>query len=237
MRLPMSLGSSRQFEPVWDIARGAAKYARSIGRTYSMRGLAHVKADPERLAAHTQAYHEQEALPEQSAATHASYEALRQETNAQYDFMTRPKDQGGLGLTVEVTPHDPYDDPKDMARDLQAGRLKVFSSATTGSHEFLGEEDNDRLRAVHDVFGHGAIGRGFSRHGEEAAWRAHRQMYSEEAQEALASEFRGKNASVVYRGEFPENKTVGVPKFMQEVGPVPARKKPIDRASQLSLDV
>lgn len=238
LRLPMGMGSSRQFEPVWDVARGAARYARSIGRQYSAKGLAHVQADMGRVAAHTKAYHESEAQPQQSDQTRASYEALRQETNAQYDFMTKPKEEGGLGIQVEVTPDDPYAHPEDMAADLREGRIKVFSSATTGVHDYLSEEENDRLRAVHDVFGHGAIGRGFSRHGEEASWRSHRQMYSEAAQEALASEFRGKNSSVVWRGEFPENRLVGVPKFMQEIGPVPEQAPPKGpKYEQLGLDL
>lgn len=237
LRLPMAMGSSRQFEPVWEIARGASLYARSIGRNYSMKGLAHVQADSERIGAQSQAYHEVESQPEQSDATRRSYDALRRETNDQYDFITRSKEEGGLGIQMEVTAHDPYDDPRDMASDLRQGRMKVFSTATTGPHEHFGEEDNDKLRFVHDVFGHGAIGRGFSRHGEEAAWRSHSQMYSDEAQEALASEFRGKNSSLIWRGGFPENKTVGVPQWMQETGSVPTPKPKKSNDKQLDLGI
>lgn len=142
-----------------------------------------------------------------------SYEAMRSEVHQQYDFMTKPKEEGGMGLQHEVTPHDPYPSVQHMAADVAQGRIKSMSTETTGGHGFFTNEDNDKFRAVHDLFGHAATGRGFSRHGEEAAWRSHVQMFSPEAREAMTSETRGQNSLMNYspRGGFVDQAEALVP--------------------------
>jgi hypothetical protein len=52
-----------------------------------------------------------------------------------------------------------------------------------------------QTRAVHDALGDGSIGLGFDRHGEEAAWVKHSQMYSALAQPALTTETRGQTCA------------------------------------------
>jgi hypothetical protein len=91
-----------------------------------------------------------------------------------------------------------------------------LSTEATGPHHIFSDQENDRFRAVHDVFGHAATGRGFSRHGEEAAFLSHRQMFSKRALPALASETRGQNSYLNYGpGGFPEQETkpIGLPPF------------------------
>lgn len=222
LRLFEGKNLSRQFEPVGTAVEGARSYT---GGAWSDEGLGDVQVDHQRGYATAQAYKANlEAGGDNGPELRASYDAMREHVGKQYDYMTRPKDAGGMGLRHEVTADDPYPDPADMARDLAGGRIKTFATTSTGGHEYFADEDNDRFRAVHDVFGHAATGRGFSRHGEEAAYLSHKQMFPPEAHAALASETRGQNSYLNYGpGGFAsqEGKLVRVPKWV-EGGPMPA---------------
>jgi hypothetical protein len=55
---------------------------------------------------------------------------------------------------------------------------------------------NDLFRAIHDYFGHSAIGADFGPIGEENAWAAHSQMFTMKARRALTVETRGQNSWV-----------------------------------------
>jgi hypothetical protein len=162
---------------------------------------------------------------------------MRQHVNSQYEHMTAPKEAGGMGINVEVTQHDPYslgwaggqdsDARVAMDKDLRENnRVQVMSTEATGGHAYFSNEENDKFRAVHDVFGHHAIGRGFSRHGEEAAWESHRQMFPPEAHEALTSETRGQNSYLNYSGGkgFPDQseKLIGLPDWANTPGKLPS---------------
>ena len=143
-----------------------------------------------------------------------SYKAMADETQEQFDFLTKPKSKGGLGVHVSVTKEDPYSKAADMMKDANEGRFKVFSTASTGGHPFFSDEQNDMFRAVHDFFGHAATGRGFDPHGEEAAFRSHFAMFSPRARGAMATETRGQNSVLNYgskTGEFPEQKVAILP--------------------------
>ena len=75
------------------------------------------------------------------------------------------------------------------------------------------------FRAVHDVFGHAASGRGFDRHGEEAAWLKHSTMYSPLAARALATETRGQTCARIFHyggRRFPEQKAVLLPRSFSD---------------------
>lgn len=188
------------FEPkvndVSFIREGAKRFAAKQGRTFSSIGLGDMQADTHRGQEMAQVYGR---LPSFEDAATRHFDAMRNETNAQYDYLTKPRTGGGLGVSVEVTHTDPYKSHDDMVKDLSVSRrLKVLSTEATGGHPFFSNEENDKFRAVHDAFGHAAIGRGFSRHGEEAAYHAHAQMYSPEALPALATETRGQNSSLNY---------------------------------------
>lgn len=162
------------------------------------------------------------AAPKYDKAAEPSYRALAEETSRQFDFMTKPRSKGGMGMDVEVTKHDPYTkpsgapDPAGMMRDVQEhNRIKVLSTETTGGHPFLTNEQNDKFRAVHDVFGHSATGRAFDPHGEEAAFRSHYAMFSPAARPAMATETRAQNSANNYAGlpagSFVEQKVVTLP--------------------------
>jgi hypothetical protein len=143
------------------------------------------------------------------------YQVFRDETMHQFEFLTAPTGRGGLGVQVEVQPTDPYPDAVAMTADLRENhRLKVYATASSGNeHPVLTADENDAFRAVHDAFGHAAIGRGFDYDGEEAAWLSHCRMYSTVAWRALTTETRGQNCAMLFAcdGAFPKQKAVLLP--------------------------
>lgn len=145
-----------------------------------------------------------------------SYGHFKSDLDDQYNFMTGHM-PAGMAVKVEAVPHDPYPSPDDMRNDLaQNRRIKVFATDAEGSspNAVLSTEENDRFRAVHDVFGHAGPGSSFSRNGEEIAYQSHAQMFRPEALPALRSETRGQNSAMIYRnaGVFPdEQRAVALP--------------------------
>ena len=211
--------SSQQFGPVASAAEAAQNYMKQSGMGEWKAPDSQLQVDHHRGHAQNLAY--QKAMKEPEApGIRDSYESMRQHVNTQYDYMTRPKEAGGMGFQAEFTDTDPYPNPSDMAKDVAQGRIRAMKTETTGGHAYFSNEENDRFRAVHDVFGHAAVGRGFSRHGEEAAFVAHRQMFPKEAHAALTSETRGQNSYLNYSGtgEFPEQsqKLIGLPEWASE---------------------
>lgn len=138
--------------------------------------------------------------------TARAYREFADELEAQYKRLL------DLGIKVEFTDDDPYADVHEMMDDIRNNRLKVFKTASTGSHPYLSDKENDMFRAVHDAFGHGATGRGFDRHGEEAAYQAHRTMFPEALQPILAFELRGSNAYLITNGKFASQRSGLAPK-------------------------
>lgn len=138
-----------------------------------------------------------EALPTMTldVATLRAFDALRDEVREQFAFLTKV-----LGVHVMASEHDPYPSVHDVVSDLHERRLRVLATRSTGSHPYFGDDDNDMFRAVHDAFGHASTGRGFDRHGEEAAWAVHSAMFTSGAQSALATETRGQSAATIESG-------------------------------------
>jgi hypothetical protein len=174
---------------------------------------ARVRLDPVIGAAIADAYM---AAPARDRRAFAAYAALCRETVRQYHFLVGRVEFGGLGVTVRIVDEDPYLDAEALLDDVRQRRLRVWASAATRNpHPYLSDGENDMFRAVHDVFGHAASGRGFDPHGEEAAWFKHSMMYSRLARPALTTETRGQTCAQVfyYRGSrFPEQKAVLLPR-------------------------
>jgi hypothetical protein len=190
------------------------------------------------------------AAPEYQKEAEPHYRALVEETKRQFDFMTSPRSKGGMGLDVEVTAGDPYSkpsnipnslygapDPAGMMRDVRENnRIKVLSSELTGGHPFLTNDENNMFRAVHDVFGHAATGRGFDAHGEEAAFRSHFSMFSPMARGAMATETRAQNSvnsfvktpQELAKGDYADQKVVVLPST-QLITPI-GRRQAFDTA-------
>lgn len=210
-RLPGVNWHEGEFPRVPEVTSGVAQYAKQSGFKYSRRGVSSAKADPDVVMGVGNQVRAQQGVantapmdPEMSQ----SYEALKTHIGRQFDHLTRPREQGGMGVNVEVSGQDPYPNPRAMREDFVTNRrLKVLSTeATGGTGSPLSNEDNDRFRAVHDAFGHLATGRNFSRHGETAALESHMQIFPPETHLALTGELRGQNSYLISHGDFPENK-------------------------------
>jgi hypothetical protein len=189
------------------IAAGAIRYSIRQGLAVVSRDWSTIRIDPSKGKRIAAAYlaapaFDPDALP--------AYRAMRDETLRQLDYLTNK-----LGVHVEATPDDPYANAIAMMAELREGRLRVYATgAGDNSHSFFSDDENDAFRAVHDAFGHAATGRGFDRHGEEAAWRKHSQMYSPLARRAMTTETRGQSCTFIYAfgGRiFPPQKTALLP--------------------------
>lgn len=146
-------------------------------------------------------------LPNLDKSHLSHFKAMGDEVAKQHDFMTNQ-----LGIKTQSVDHDPYSDVHEMVNDVNNNKtLKVMGTHVTGGHPFFSDEDNDKFRAVHDFFGHAATGRSFDRHGEQAAYLAHAQMFSPHAIPALASETKGQNSSLIRNGSFGPQKVAVMP--------------------------
>jgi hypothetical protein len=221
---PEQLGLGLDYGPkpgVSFLRHGARRYAAKRGATYSDEGLDQLQSDPTYQTRVASAYQEG---PVETHRVAKAYRALADETRLQYDYLTRPRTHGGLGVNIEYHPELDntalYPTHKELIHDVLTNRrLKVNKTGsnpndTAVAHPYLSEDENDMFRAVHDAFGHAAIGRSFTRHGEEAAYHSHAQMYSPTARRALAAETRGQNSTMIYAlgGQaFPEQRAVDLP--------------------------
>ncbi|MEU8082571.1 hypothetical protein AB0B57_02895 [Micromonospora sp. NPDC049101] len=208
---------SPSFPPVTYVHGGARRYCSVDADATPPNAYERVRLDPVVGAAIAEAYM---AAPVRDVRAYASYAAFCRETVQQYHFLVGRADFGGLGLSVRIVDEDPYTDVGSMVEDVWQRRLKVWASAASSNpHPYLSDSENDMFRAVHDVFGHAASGRGFDRHGEEAAWLKHSNMYSRLARRALTTETRGQNCALNfhYRGaRFPEQKAALLPRWFSD---------------------
>lgn len=161
-----------------------------------------------------------------------AYDAMNRETEAQYQHLL------ANGYTYEPVSGnvigDNYDTVEDLKKDLANKHLKVWTGGTP-EHGLLSPEANFKFRAVHDTLGHVGSGASFGHAGEELAYATHKQMYSPEAQKAMATETRGQNAAVHFGKvgnapetlydknasavqNFPEQKAIILPEHLRSVG-------------------
>lgn len=195
-----------------------AEPVRSLAEALKDSGIdfTKVKAVPaEKRVEIAQAYN---GLPERSPEAKEAYDALQAEIEEHFKMLT-----DDFGIKVEFVDNDPYADGVEMMDDIENnGVLKVLKTESTGSHPYWSDEVNDMFRAVHDAFGHAATGRGFDRHGEEAAYQAHRSMVKNVlAQLALATETRGQNAALIEGGEFPVQKAALLDEILAKQAALP----------------
>lgn len=241
--------SARQFEPVAFAREGLERYAKEQGFGPLKDPHPSLQVNHQRGFAQYLAYRDALNAPGDTPGAKESYAAATEHIQRQHEFMTRPVEQGGMGITHEVVPHDPYPDSAAMAADLRENRrIRTYATATTAAGDkqaptlqAFDNDTNDKLRAVHDVFGHAATGRGFSRHGEEAAYQLHRQTFPAEALGAMTSELRGQNSYLNYGpdAQFPDvgSRMVTMPDWTAGNGPLPKPKVPKrqPQGTQLSL--
>jgi hypothetical protein len=199
--------------PVRAVVEGARRYNAQNGlKTRDHWDYSRIIVAPEAIAKIGAAYM---SLPFIDNAAPAAWRAMAEETKRQFDLITAPVSRGGLGITVTVEQADPYDTSAPggtrlFIEDVANGRMRVMSTATTGSHFFFSDDVNDMFRAAHDIFGHAGTGRGVDRHGEEAAYRKHSTMFSPLARKALATETRGQNHAMIAAGGVFQDQRVAV---------------------------
>lgn len=188
------------FEPVQFAVGGARDYAAKMGLgDPHASGYEGVRQTPDAIRSVGRHY---DSLPDFDERAVPHFDAMRNEVDDQFDFATNK-----LGITPEFVSHDPYADAHEMLDDINTNRrLQVLNTASTGGHPFFDNDTNDRFRFVHDLFGHAATGRSFDRHGEQAAYLAHSQMFSPKARPAMATETRGQNSSLILNGMFAPQK-------------------------------
>jgi hypothetical protein len=202
-----------------EIRQVADKYAASKGLTLNHQ-IPAVKVNQERAQKIAKAY---DAMPHspKDPETKSAYDALKKETNDQYQFI---KNSGLKISRIAPGQENPYKNgSKDLFKDIKENNHIWFYPTESGygpenknasDHPLLEPTNehidgqpllaNDIFRIVHDYFGHAKEGHGFGPHGEENAWRIHKQMYSPLAARALTAETRGQNSWVNFgpMGEF-----------------------------------
>lgn len=192
------------------VIAGARGYARQFGLPDPHDGQINFHEIRSSASLLREIAHHYDRLPEHDPNAEQHFESMRQEINRQHDFMTHK-----MGIHTEVSDEDPYDNFKQLHHDVMHNRrIQVLSDRATGGHPFFSPEENEKFRAVHDVFGHVAAGGGFDRHGEEAAFHAHALMFSPHARPALASETRGQFASSVVNGRFGPQRIAVMPRHL-----------------------
>lgn len=138
------------------------------------------------------------------------------------EFADQIEDQfSTLPVRVEFQDDDPYKSAEEMFADVSNRRLlKVYRTTGEQSHPLLTNTQNNMFRAVHDYYGHHRIRRGFDRHGEEAAWMHHSQMFRGLARRAMTTETRGQSSAFVWINggrEFPSQKAILLPEWVSTV--------------------
>jgi hypothetical protein len=199
-------------QPIRDLA---AAYAETAGINYKPDST-YAPVDPKLGRKIADFYDAAKSNPEDPKVK-ASYDALITETQAQ------AKQILDAGYTIEpyIGDGEPYKSSADMVADVRDNKHLYFlqtDKAITGgtgtdnpmleqSTVVPGQRVNDVFRWVHDFFGHAKEGYQFGPRGEFNAWRAHSEMYSPEAQGALAAETLAQNSWVNY-GKHLEGKDV-----------------------------
>ena len=204
-------GKLEQFGTDQRLVDIASEYAANRGLLYNPAEK-YAQVDVERAKRIANEYEKMANNP-QALPTKTSYDALIDETQAQYEALKK------AGYKFEFMPKsgDPYGNPRNAINDLvQNKHLYVFPTESgfggTRAKEALKQNPllkktdetwdgkpvlaNDMFRAVHDVFGHAQRGVGFRAGGEENAFQSHARMFSPEALPAATSETRGQNSWV-----------------------------------------
>lgn len=124
-----------------------------------------------------------------------SYEALGREATRLFEVARH-----GLGVRVRFADDDPYGSAAELCAELrEQGSMTL---ARDEPHPLLGDAF-DRLRVVHDVFGHAALGVGFDLQSEFATWLQCRTLFSPAARPAAFCELVGAVTAYITTGEKP----------------------------------
>lgn len=151
-----------------------------------------------------------------------SYSALKNDIDKQYVLAEKQ------GYKFDAKENDPYEGEgvgneknaySQLRKDaVENKHISTWKGGAPPADHPLSEVDskteltyNEKLRAIHDLFGHVLPDNDFTGKGEENAWNAHRQMFSKEALPALATETRGQTAYVEKNGKFADQRATILP--------------------------
>lgn len=156
-----------------------------------------------------------QASPFVTTLARLAYRQFAEQVERQFRVMTEDH-----YVKVEFTSDDPgYPDASDMFEEIDRGWLRVWFTTEDQRHPVLSDLENAKFRAVHDYFGHFYTRRGFDRHGEEAAWVRHSQMFKGLARRAMTTETRGQSSALCWltSPEFPPQKAVLLPDWVSRI--------------------
>jgi hypothetical protein len=201
--------------------------ARQVADSYAQKnnlklthGLPQVKVNPEFAKKVANHFDTMPHTPNDPKVKEA-YGALINETSNQFQHIM----DSGLKISkIKPGQANPYKNSKEVHDDINNNNHLWYFPTESGfgsegsqnnDHPLMTKTNfhhegpllaNDLFRIVHDYFGHAKDGYSFGPNGEEAAFRAHKQMYSPLAQKALASETRMQNSWVNFGPHSENNK-------------------------------
>lgn len=189
----------------------ASEYMESIGGKY-VPDTRYVPVNVDFAKRVADFYEAAKSAPEDRAVK-TSYQALADETMAQYDAVKK----AGVEIEPWTGKGQPYANSAEMVADVSENKHIWFfrtengygeTDARDASNPMLANSGieingtpllvNDVFRAIHDYFGHVKEGNQFGPRGEFNAWRNHSEMFSDKAQGALAAETLAQNSWVNY---------------------------------------
>ena len=227
------LAANFQPKEAEEIRKLAEDYTKSAGINYSPNRK--FEPVPEDLARRVADYYEAAKSNPKDEEVQKSYAALAEETVRQFHAI----ENAGYKIEPFTGKGEPYKSSADMVKDVRENKhLWYLPTAEAGA---LGKENpmmadsgieingeplpvNDVFRAVHDFFGHAKEGYQFGPRGEFNAWKSHSEMYSPDAQGALAAETLAQNFWVNYGKHLRD--TEGKIPAKGEPGYVPAPERP-----------
>jgi hypothetical protein len=233
--------SVKPSKEVRDVAEKAAK-ASGVGEYKPSERVLNINEDlSKRLA---DFYESAESKPNDPAVK-ASYDALIDQVEKQ--------GQAILDAGYKIEPFEgtgePYKSSAEMIADVRDNKHMFFlqtakefgrgAEAPTDnpmlrpSKVIPGQVANDVFRWVHDFFGHAKEGYQFGPKGELNAWKSHSEMFTPEAQGALASETLAQNSWVNYGKHLRDAK--GNVAKKGEPGFVPATERPFGEQKNIVI--
>jgi hypothetical protein len=141
----------------------------------------------------------------------AAYRQLQLEIDQLFNDLVCADQPGAIRVGFTRC-HQPYASDIELIAAVGAHETLEITTAAAFSgrlHPLLSCEiggEFDRFRAIHDLIGHGCLGKGFDIDGECAAWLAQDRLHSDLARWALAAEVWGVNSARWVAGEAPELK-------------------------------
>lgn len=236
----MHFNEHRKFQPNPEAKKNAEDYMKSVGKEYSAP-KDYAPLD-EKLGARVADIFDRAQHSPDDPKVKASYDALKKETEAQYDFLKKQ----GVKFEPWTEAGQPYANSKEMAADVSDNKHLFYFPSESGfghdvhttTHPLMekttdGIPYNDLFRAVHDYFGHAVNGYEFGPRGEYNAYLAHSKMYSAEANPALAAETMGQNSWVNF-GKHLRGDRGQIPKKGEE-GFVPPQDRPFAEQKAFNL--